>query len=263
MTSTPESRPQIDPPGVAIVTGGTRGIGRGIAQGLLAAGWRVEVCGRADPDTLPTADGRTAGFTSVDVRDAAAGRDFVEAVVARHGQLDLLVNNAGGSPNVDAATVSPRFHDSILALNLGAPIHMSQAAYPHLSTGKRPGSIVNIGSVSGTRASPGTAVYGAAKAGLLGLTRSLAAEWGPSVRVNALVVGLMETGEPGQPYGTDAAQAEIAASLPARRMGKPEDVAQAVRFLASPMAEYISGAVVDLTGGGEWPLFLDQVARLG
>lgn len=263
MDSTPPAGAQIDDPGVAIVTGGTRGIGRGIAQGLLDAGWQVEICGRTTPDTLPTADGRMAGFASVDVRDAAAGRAFVDAVAARHGRLDLLVNNAGGSPTVDAATVSPRFHDSVLALNLGAPIHMSQAAYPHLSTGERPGCIVNIGSVSGTRASPGTAVYGAAKAGLLGLTRSLAAEWGPEVRVNALVVGLMDTAEPGQPYGSAAAQAAIAAALPAKRMGEPKDVAQAVRFLASPMAAYISGAVVDLTGGGEWPLFMDQVARLG
>lgn len=263
MDSAPLSTPQTDPEGgIAIVTGGTRGIGRGIALALLEAGWQVEICGRSAPERLPEAGGRAAHFTSLDVRDAAAGRSYVEEIAARHGRLDLLVNNAGGSPPSEMATASPRFNDAILALNLGAPIHLSQAAYGPLAAGPRPGAIVNIASVSGLRPSPGTAVYGAAKAGLIGLTKSLAAEWGPRVRVNALVVGLMETGEPGQPYGSDAAQAAIAASLPARRMGRPEDIGQAVRFLASPMAEYISGAVIDISGGGEWPLFLDQVARL-
>lgn len=248
---------------VAIVTGGTRGIGADIARELLAAGAEVAVCGRSAPDALPEAGGRTARFWSCDVRKHEEVADFVETVGREFGRIDILVNNAGGSPAVDAATASPRFHEAILALNLTAPIHLSQAVAPWMRHGEEAGSIVNIASVSATRPSPGTAVYGAAKAGLLGLTRSLAAEWGPDIRVNAIVVGLVETGGEAQPYGTEAVRAAIAASLPARRMGRPEDIAKGVLFLCCPMARYISGATLDIHGGGEKPLFLDQVERLG
>jgi NAD(P)-dependent dehydrogenase (short-subunit alcohol dehydrogenase family) len=114
---------------VAIVTGGTRGIGAEIARTLLAAGCEVAVCGRTEPSPtdLPAADGRTAAFWPCDVRKADAVADFVDAVGRRFGRIDILVNNAGGSPPADAATVSPRFHEAIVALNLMAPIHMSQA----------------------------------------------------------------------------------------------------------------------------------------
>ena len=123
------------------------------------------------------------------------------------------------------------------------------------------GNIVNISSVSGVRPSPGTSVYSAAKAGLLGLTRSLAAEWGPMIRVNAIVVGLVDTEGDALPYGTKAAQEAIAASFPLRRMGAPADIAAAVLYLASPMAAYVSGAALEVHGGGERPLFLDLVER--
>ncbi|MCA1244206.1 SDR family oxidoreductase [Stappia stellulata] len=248
---------------VAIVTGGTRGIGAEIARELLAAGAEVAVCGRSAPDALPQAGGRTARFWPCDVRNHEAVAGFVETVGRELGRIDILVNNAGGSPTVDAATVSPRFHEAIVALNLTAPIHLSQAVASWMRRGAEVGSIVNIASVSATRPSPGTAVYGAAKAGVLGLTRSLAFEWGPDIRVNAIVVGLVETGGEAQPYGTEAARAAIAASLPARRMGRPEDIAKGVLFLCSPMARYISGATLEIHGGGEKPLFLDQVERLG
>lgn len=248
---------------VAIVTGGTRGIGADIARELLAAGAEVAVCGRSAPDALPEAGGRAARFWSCDVRKHEEVAGFVETVGREFGRIDILVNNAGGSPAVDATTASPRFHEAILALNLTAPVHLSQAVAPWMRKGAEAGSIVNIASVSATRPSPGTAVYGAAKAGLLGLTRSLAAEWGPDIRVNAIVVGLVETGGEAQPYGTEAARSAIAASLPARRMGRPEDIAKGVLFLCSSMARYISGATLEIHGGGEKPLFLDQVERLG
>ncbi len=246
---------------VAIVTGGSRGIGAGIARMLLEAGAEVAICGRSAPDALPQGGGRSARFWPCDVRDPAAVAAFVAAVGEAFGRIDILVNNAGGAPASDAATASPRFHEKIVALNLMAPIHMAQAVHGWMIRNASGGCIVNIASVSGTRPSPGTSVYGAAKAGLLGLTRSLAAEWGPAIRVNAIVVGLVNSGGDALPYGSDAAQAAIAGSLPAQRLGLPDDVAAAVLYLSSPMAAYVSGAVLDVTGGGERPLFLDLVER--
>jgi len=242
---------------VAIVTGGTRGIGAAIVRRLLAAGWKVATCGRNQPTAPPEEEGRQADFIACDIRDPAQARALVEQVVAKHGRLDALVNNAGGSPQADASTASPRFSEAIVALNLMAPLHMAQAAYPHLKASR--GSIVNIASVSSVRPSPGTAIYGAAKAGLLSLTRSLAQEWAPEVRVNAIVVGLIETENAEMTYGSQAAQARIAASLPLGRLGRGADVAEAVAFLASPAADYISGAELAVHGGGERPLFLEIV----
>ncbi|WP_084421566.1 SDR family oxidoreductase [Henriciella litoralis] len=241
----------------AIVTGGTRGLGLAITKRLLDLGCNVAICGRSAPETPIQAGGREALFVSCDVRDPQQVSDFVKTVANAFGNIDFLVNNAGGSPESDAATASPRFAQAIINLNLLAPLYLSQAAYPHLE--KRRGSIVNIASVSGQRASPGTAVYGAAKAGLLGLSRSLAQEWGPAIRVNSIVVGLVETETTEQTYGASASQAKIAASLPLKRLGTGEDVARAVIFLLSEDASYISGASLEVHGGGERPLFLEIV----
>jgi NAD(P)-dependent dehydrogenase (short-subunit alcohol dehydrogenase family) len=243
---------------VAAVSGGTRGIGFAIAEGLLAAGAEVWICGRSEPATLPTCDGREAQFYCADVRDAVEAYNFVEAA-AGHG-LDILVNNAGGSPYADTAAASARFSERVVALNLLAPLYLAQAAYPWLAEGTG-GVIINIASVAGERPSPGTAVYGAAKAGLLHLTGTLAQEWGPAVRVNAVVVGLVRTEDVAATYGSEAAQAAIADSLPMRRMAEPGDVANAVVWLASPGAGYVSGARVAVHGGGEKPLFLDILGR--
>jgi NAD(P)-dependent dehydrogenase (short-subunit alcohol dehydrogenase family) len=138
-----------------------------------------------------------------------------------------------------------------------APLYLAQAAYPHMARQKS-GSIVNIASVSGIRPSPGTAVYGAAKAGLLNLTQSLAQEWGKdNIRVNAVIVGLAKTETAEATYGDAAAQQAVADSLPLGRMCEGSDVAQAVAFLCSPFAAYISGARLNVDGGGERPYFLD------
>src|SRR5213595_2436434 len=111
---------------VALVTGGTKGIGRGIAEAFLGAGARVVVCARSAPDSLPaSADGRRAEFLACDVREPEAVRALVAAVVERHGRLDVLVNNAGGSPSANAATASPRFHEGVVRLNLLAPLNLA------------------------------------------------------------------------------------------------------------------------------------------
>lgn len=246
---------------VVIVTGGTKGIGKAIAEAFLSAGATVAICARTAPEEPVSAGGRSAVFYPCDVRQAANCKAFVEAVAADHGRLDVLVNNAGGSPAVEAATVSPRFTEAIVALNLLAPIHMSQAAHAVMSAQTDGGAIINIASISGQRPSPGTAAYGAAKAGLLSLTRSLAQEWGPSVRVNAIVVGLIETEQAEATYGSRGAQVEIAESIPMKRMGRGQDVAKGALFLASSWAGFVTGATLEVHGGGEKPPFLDIIRR--
>ena len=262
MTKEDDTAPIIQLPGkVALVTGGTKGIGHAIATALLDAGATVIICARGEPEALPAARGRTAEFLACDVRKAEECGQLVETIAKRHGRLDILVNNAGGSPHVEAATASPRFSEAIVALNLLAPIHMSQAAHKVMSTQAEGGSIVNIASVSAVRPSPGTAAYGAAKAGLVGLTRSLAQEWGPAVRVNVIIAGLMETGDGVRTYGSAAAMDEIAAHTPMKRMGHGSDIAGAVLYFASPLAAWTSGATLEVHGGGERPHFLDIVRR--
>jgi NAD(P)-dependent dehydrogenase (short-subunit alcohol dehydrogenase family) len=253
---TDSSAPMISLAGqVAIVTGGTRGLGREIARVLAVAGCTVAVCGRNAPDSLP--DG--VRFHAVDVRDPEQAKAFVDDVAQAHGRLDILVNNAGGSPAVDAATASPRFSEAIIRLNLIAPLNLAQAAHAHMARAKS-GLIVNITSVSAIRPSPGTAAYGAAKAGLVSLTQSLAQEWGADgIRVNAVLVGLAETETADQTYGDAAAQARVAASIPLGRMARGEDVANAILYLASPLASYVSGAQLEVYGGGEKPHFIGLV----
>ncbi|MEV5707221.1 SDR family oxidoreductase [Actinoallomurus sp. NPDC052274] len=235
-----------------LVTGGTKGIGFVIAETFLAAGAEVVVCGRNEPERLPAAGGRSARFVAADIRDAAEAARLVETVAGLLGRLDVLVNNAGGSPNSDAATVSPRFVERIVALNLLAPFYVAQAANKVMREQETGGSIVNIGSVSGVDPQPGTAAYSAAKAGLLMLTRALALEWSPKVRVNHITTGLVMTEAAASTYGEDggAALAEI---IPMGRMARPSDVAGTCLFLASDLASYLTGADIPVHGGGEVP----------
>lgn len=247
---------------VVVVTGGSKGIGRVLVERFLDWGAQVVTCGRNEPEELPERDGRRAVFVPADVREPDQAAAVVDAAVDRFGRLDAVVNNAGGAPAADAATASPRFSESIVRLNLLAPLHVAQRAHHHFTSGAAGpdgGVVVNIASVSATRPSPGTAAYGAAKAGLLSLTQSLAVEWAPTTRVVAIVAGLIATEQAELHYGDDAAQARVAATVPAGRLGTPEDLAQACRWLTSPLASYVSGSAVWLHGGGERPAFLSAV----
>jgi NAD(P)-dependent dehydrogenase (short-subunit alcohol dehydrogenase family) len=215
----------------------------------------VLVCGRTEPAEVPTVGGVAAEFVRADVRDPDQAAAVIKTAVDRFGRLDVVINNAGGAPPAAAATASPRLHAKIIELNLTAPLHVAQAANAVMQT-EDGGSIIMISSVSGTRPSPGTAAYGAAKAGLTHLAVTLAVEWAPKVRVNTVVVGLVGTESSAIHYGGADAMAAAAATVPLGRMATPQDVADACLFLSSPQASHVSGASLLVHGGGERPPFL-------
>ncbi|MGW2326957.1 SDR family oxidoreductase [Streptomyces sp. NPDC001700] len=241
---------------VAVVTGGTRGVGAGIARALLAAGADVMVCARRPPDGPVAAAGRTARFRPLDVRDPAAVADFFTWVREAHGRLDVLVNNAGGSPYGLLAESGPRRAARVVELNLIAPMTVALGAYEVMRDQEGGGSVVMIGSVSGTRPSPGTAAYGAAKAGLDSLARTLAVEWAPAIRVNTLVLGMVHTELAHLHYGDETGVAAVSRTVPLGRLATPAEAGDACVFLASDLAAYITGASLAVHGGGERPAFL-------
>ncbi|MET8872451.1 SDR family oxidoreductase [Nocardia sp. NPDC004604] len=241
---------------VVLVTGGVRGVGAGVSRAFLAAGATVIACARRPADAPVRHDGREIEYLPCDVRDAGAVQGLVDAIVARHGRLDHLVNNAGGAPFALAATASKNFHSKIVELNLLAPLLVSQAANAVMQQQPGGGSIVMVSSVSGHRPSPGTAAYGAAKAGIDSLTATLAVEWAPKVRVNSLVVGPVETEQSQLHYGDQDGVDAVGATIPLGRMARPDDIGSCAVFLTSPLAAFVSGATLLVHGGGERPAFL-------
>lgn len=234
-----------------LVTGGTRGVGAGIARAFADAGAHVLTCARRPPEQ--PLDG--VEFAPLDLRDPPAVRAFFGALP----RLDVLVNNAGGTPYRRLLDAEAERHAKVLELNLTAPLTASLAAYEQLRRSR--GSIVMIGSVSGGRPSPGSAAYGAAKAGLAHLAASMAVEWAPHVRVNTLVVGMVRTEQSAAHYGGPDGIAAVARTVPLGRLATPADVGAAAVFLASDAAAYISGASLQVHGGGEWPTFLGAMGR--
>jgi len=240
---------------VVVVTGGTQGLGRGIALSFLEAGARVVVCARKPP-----AQPLDAVFEPLNVRQPEEVDRVIAAVLARFGRIDVWVNNAGGAPPKAAAEASPRFTASIIDLNLTAALVCSQKANAVMQTQPKGGAIIQVTSVSALRPSPGTSAYGAAKAGLVSATQSLAVEWAPKVRVNAVSPGMVQTELSELHYGSLAGIAAAAATVPLKRLATPKDVGEACVFLASSAASYISGTNLILHGGGEAPAFLAAVA---
>ncbi|HVV30969.1 MAG TPA: SDR family oxidoreductase [Mycobacteriales bacterium] len=245
---------------VVAVTGGTRGIGLVIAQAFLTAGAQVVVCGRREPDDLPGTEDRSASFVAADVRDPDQAGRVVDEAVRRHDRLDVLVNNAGGSSNGEAATLAPRTVEKIVALNMLAPFYVAQQANAVMQRQDSGGAIVNIGSVAAYRPAPLTSAYAAAKAGLLQFTRALALEWAPRVRVNHISSGMILTEQSARHYGTDGG-ASVARTIPMQRMAAGSDVAAACLYLASPLASYVTGADLAVHGGGEIPAWFVAAAQ--
>ncbi|MBN3456063.1 SDR family oxidoreductase [Mycobacterium sp. DSM 3803] len=235
---------------VVLVTGGVRGVGAGISAVFAGQGATVVTCARRPVDGLPYE------FHSCDVRDDNSVAAMIAHIVGSHGRLDVVVNNAGGSPYVPAAEASAKFSTKIIELNLLGPLSVAQHANAVMQKQDTGGVIVNISSVSAHRPTPGTAAYGAAKAGLDNLTSTLAVEWAPKVRVNSVVVGMVETEQSELFYGDAESIAAVAATVPLGRLAKPADIGWSAAFLASDAASYVSGATLQVHGGGEPPQYL-------
>lgn len=237
---------------VALVTGAARRVGAEIARTLHAAGARVAIhcrASRADAEDLAARlNGlrpESATVFVADLLDAGALPALVESVVARFGRIDALVNNASSFYATKLGSVDAAIWDELVGSNLRAPFFLAQAAAPHLAAAG--GCIVNITDIHAERPLRGYPVYCAAKAGLLGLTRALAQELGPRVRVNAVAPGAIEW-----PQGTDdfppAERAAIIEHSLLKRVGAPADIAGTVKFLIFD-APYVTGQVINVDGG--------------
>jgi len=247
---------------VVVVTGGSKGIGKVIAENFLQAGAEVVICARNTPQSEISYDDRKANFVPCDVRNYEQIKDVLAFCEEHYGRLDVLVNNAGGAPPADSSSVSERFTRSVIDLNLVAPILFAQEAGNLMRSTVGKGVILNISSVSGMRANPLGVAYGAAKAGVINATETLALEWGPAIRVVAITAGLVLTDESRSFYGDDESVARIAATLPMQRLGNPQDVANACLFAASDKAEWMSGSNIVIHGGGDKPTYLDATDNL-
>ncbi len=235
---------------MVLVTGGVRGVGAGISAVFAAQGATVVTCARRPVEGSPYE------FRPCDIRDDDAVEALIDGIVGAHGRLDVVVNNAGGSPYVPAAEASAKFSRKIVELNLLGALSVSTHANAVMQTQEAGGSIVNITSVSGRRPTPGTVAYGAAKAGMENMTTTLAVEWAPKVRVNSVVVGMVETEQSELFYGDAESIAAISRNVPLGRLAAPADIGWATAFLASDVASYISGASLEVHGGGEPPHYL-------
>lgn len=235
---------------VALITGSTKGIGRGIARRLAQAGYAIVLNYRSDEATAAETLKEIGELTEtemfqVDVADPAAAEDLIQATVDHFGRLDVLVNNAGPFLMKSAFETTVEEWRAMIDGNLSSAFYCSKFALPHLrETG---GNIVNVGTlnVETGRGARNTAAYTAAKSGLVVLTKSLArAEGRYGVRVNLVNPGFIDT------YNTtEDDRTEIAPLVPLGRLGDPQDVAEAVLFLVSDRANYITGAVLNVTGG--------------
>jgi 3-oxoacyl-[acyl-carrier protein] reductase len=237
---------------VALVTGGSKGLGAGLVQAFLDAGYSVETCARSTSDAVGAweADRALTGrfcFTKADVSDRAEAERFVKDAARRCGRIDVLVNNAGVARDGVIGLFTDDDLDLVVDLNLKGTVYVTRAA-SRVMLARRSGTIVNISSVVGLSGYRGLSVYGATKAALDGFTRALARELGcRGITVNSVAPGYLRTE---MSHGLDADQlAQISRRTPLGRLGEPEDVARAVLFLADPANTYITGQVLVVDGG--------------
>ena len=239
----------------ALVTGASRGIGQAIAVALAEAGADLALVARGEDGLAATAKqvtgyGRDAFVIPADVTDAEEVAGAVGTAIERLGWVDIVVNNAGGS-NFMVPFLDLRLPgwDKLLRLNLTSAMYVCHAIGGHLAERGR-GSVINVASVAGLTASPLVSPYGAAKAGLISLTRTLAVEWAASgVRVNALCPGWTATELNRNLWDDEAASAATIATVPMRRWGRAEEMAGPALFLASDASSFMTGQVLVVDGG--------------
>lgn len=227
---------------LAVVTGAARGLGAAIAEGLAACGARVAVCDRADLSATATALGSNlASSAMLDVRDAGA----VDEWTAGLGSIDIVVNNAGGTFHGSFLDASANAQRSLIETNFGSVTNLVRACVPSMTAG---GSIINITSVEAFKGSPGFAVYGAMKAAVEHLSRSLALELSDDgIRVNTIAPDALRTpGDDDLLVGTDDYGAKLALGW-----GEPDDIVGAVVYLASPASKFVTGATIHVDGGSD------------
>jgi acetoacetyl-CoA reductase len=231
---------------IAIVTGAGRGIGAAIAAALSGAGWTVAGVDR----TWPQEDGPCAIRETLDVADYAAVSGFVERL-EKEGGIGLLVNNAGITRDAIAHRMEPADFRLVLDVNLVGPFNFCRAVLPFMRS-RNAGKIVNMSSMNALRGAAGQANYAAAKAGLIGMTKSIALEnAGKGITANCIAPGYIET-EMTRAIPTQLREAELE-RIPAGRVGSPEDIAGTVLFLASPAADFVTGQVISVNGGQLMP----------
>jgi 7-alpha-hydroxysteroid dehydrogenase len=244
---------------VALVTGAGRGIGRGIALAFAEMGADVVCAARTPAEIEGTAAaaralGPRALAVRCDVTDAAQLEALARDTLAEFGRVDLLVNNAGGFPPMPALDTDGPSWEWCFRFNLTSAFLLTRACLPHMLE-QGGGVVLNISSAAGRIIRGGFVAYGTAKAALSFMTRQLAAEFAPKVRVNALAVGAVETSAL-RPFLTDEIRHEMEAMTPMRRLGTVDDIALAAVWLCSPAGAWVTGKVVEVDGGTEstnWP----------
>jgi 7-alpha-hydroxysteroid dehydrogenase len=252
---------------VAVVTGAGLGIGRGIAIGLAEAGADVVLAARTESDLEEVASavraaGRRALVVPTDVTDKAALEHLVAATMAEHGRLDILVNNAGGAMPRPAMDTSEGFLERAFHFNVTAAFTLTKLAARQMVDTAGGGAVVNISSRSASMTQTAFAAYGAAKAALDRLTRNMAPELAPRVRLNAIDVGGVATRSLDIVLTDDALRQQFLDGTPMRRPGEPEDIACAVLYLVSDASSWVTGKVFEVDGGVEHPAISVPVAPL-
>jgi 7-alpha-hydroxysteroid dehydrogenase len=243
---------------VAIVTGAGRGIGRGIALAYAEAGAHVVCAARTREQIEETAAkiralGRRALPVPCDVNQTPELEGLVEATMAEFGRIDLLVNNAGGWPPQDALNTPESSFEAAFRFNVTSAFVLTQLCVPQMVETAGGGAIVNISSRAGGLVQTAFAAYGTAKAALSFLTRNLAAEFAPKVRVNAIAAGAVQTSALDFVLTSDAIRKEIVGNTPMGRIGQVEDVAACALYLASPAGSWVTGKIFEVDGGSEVP----------